>query len=186
MKKIFLTLVLGLICAVGFSQFTKEDGAYIYTNEFTTENAHSKVVKMLNTFNTTTQSAEIKTNTDDMVMATVVMNTKASYNPFAGAFVENFQMDVTFKFDGDHVAVRSENFYTVFIYSGYGAKKEVRSYDERVEEYESASAKLNSGTLKGKEKKECKDIVDDWEESNEAIIKEFNVRFVNTLERKLQ
>ena len=38
MKKLFLTLVLGLICAVGFSQFTMEDGTYTYTNEFTTEN----------------------------------------------------------------------------------------------------------------------------------------------------
>lgn len=62
----------------------------------------------------------------------------------------------------------------------------MRSYDERAEEYEIASAKLSSGTLKGKEKKECKHIVEDWTESNDAIIKEFNVRFVNTLERKLQ
>lgn len=123
MKKLFLTLVLGLICAVGFSQFTMEDGTYIYTNEFTTENARSKVVKLLNTFNATTQSAKIKTNTDEMVVATVVMNTKASYNPFAGAFVENFQMDVTFTFDGATLQFALKTFIPFSFIAGTAQKK---------------------------------------------------------------
>ena len=186
MKKLFLTLTLGLFVATGFAQFTQEDGTYIYTDEYTCENAHRKVVNLLNTFNTTTQGAEIKTDNDTLVKAEVVMNVKASYNPFAGGFAENFQLDVTFKIDGDHVTVLGDNFYTINVYSGYGTHKEVKAYDERVEEYETASRKLNSGTLKGKEKKEAKDIVDDWNETSAAINKEFNERFVNTLKKKLK
>ncbi|MCR5551264.1 MAG: hypothetical protein K6F40_10055 [Bacteroidales bacterium] len=186
MKKLFLTLALGLLCVAGFSQFTYEDGTYTYQDEYTTENAHRKVVNLLNTFNGTTQSAKITTNTDTLVKAEVVFNVKASYNPFAGSFVENFQMDVTFKIDGEHVTVLGDNFYTINVYSGYGSNKEVKSYDERKEEYDNASRKLNSGTLKGKDKKDAKSIVDDWEESSAAIDKEFKARFVNTLKKKLQ
>ena len=186
MKKLFLTLALGLICATGFSQFTQEDGTYDFRDEYTTENAHRKVVNLLNTFNTSTQSAEIKVDNDTLVKAEVVMNTKVAYNPFAGGFVENFQMDATFKIDGDHVTVVCDKFYTINVYSGYGTHKEVKAYDERIEEYENASRQLNSGTLKGKEKKEVKEIVDDWEESSAAINKEFNERFLNTLKKKLQ
>ena len=186
MKKLFLTLALGLLWMVGFSQFTYEDGTYTYQDEYTTENAHRKVVNLLNTFNGTTQSAKITTNTDTLVKAEVVFNVKASYNPFAGSFIENFKMDVTFKIDGDHVTVLGDNFYTINVYSGYGSNKEVKSYDERKEEYDNASRKLNSGTLKGKDKKDAKSIVDDWEESSAAIDQEFKTRFVNTLKKKLQ
>ena len=105
MKKLFLTLALGLICATGFSQFVQEDGTYVYNDEYTTENAHRKVVNLLNTFNSTTQSAEIKTDNDSLVKAEIVMNVKASYNPFAGGFAENFQFNATFKIDGDQVAL---------------------------------------------------------------------------------
>jgi hypothetical protein len=186
MKKLFLTLALGLFIATGFAQFTQEDGAYTYNDEYTAENAHRKVLNLLNTFNSTSQSAEIKSDNDSIVKAEVVMNVKASYNPFAGGFVENFQMDVTFKIDGDHITVLGENFYTINVYSGYGTHKEVRSYDERVEEYEKAYRRLNSGTLKGKEKKDAKDIVSDWEETSAAINKEFNERFVYALKKKLK
>lgn len=186
MKKLFLTLALGLICATGFSQFSEEDGSYYYSNEFTAENAYSKVVKMLNTFNNSTQGAEIKTKSDTLVTAEVVFNAKASYNPFAGSFYENFQFDATFKIDGDHVTVLCDNFYTIFIYSGYGRNKEVKSYDERVEEYEAAVAGLNNGTLSGKAKKEAKSTVSDWEESSAAINQEFNGRWVKALNSKLK
>ncbi len=185
MRKLFLTLALGLLCVTGFSQFTQEDGTYVYHDEYTTDNAHRKVVNLLNTFNSTTQRAEIKTDTETLVKAEVVMNVKASYNPFAGGFSENFQLDVTFKIDGDQVTVLGDNFYTINIYSGYGTNKEVKAYSERVEEYEEALRKLNSGTLKGKEKKEAKNIVEDWEETSAAINKEFKERFVNTLKKKL-
>lgn len=186
MKKLFLTLALGLLCATGFSQFTLEDGTYTYNDEYTAENAHRKVVNMLNTFNTSSQAAEIKIDNDTLVKAEVVFNVKASYNPFAGSFIENFQMDVTFKIDGDHITVIGDKFYTINVYSGYGTNKEVRAYDERVEEYENASRRLNSGTLKGKDKKQAKEIVEDWEESSAAINKEFKERFVSTLKKKLK
>lgn len=186
MKKLFLTLALGLICATGFSQFVQEDGTYVYNDEYTTENAHRKVVNLLNTFNSTTQSAEIKTDNDSLVKAEIVMNVKASYNPFAGGFAENFQFNATFKIDGDQVTVLCDNFYTINIYSGFGTNKEVKAYDERVDEYETASRKLNNGSLKGKEKKEAKDVVEDWEETSAAINKEFKERFVNTLRKKLK
>jgi len=186
MKKFFLTLTLGLLVATGFAQFTEEDGTYIYTDEYTCENAHRKVVNMLNTFNSTTQSAEIKTDNDTLVKAEVVMNVKASYNPFAGGFAENFQFDVVFKIDGDHITVLADNFYTINVYSGFGTNKEVKSYDERIDEYETASRKLNSGSLKGKEKKEAKDIVDDWEDTSAAINKEFKERFISTMKKKLK
>lgn len=175
-----------MICATGFSQFMVEDGTYTFSDEYTCENAHRKVVNLLNTFNTTTQGAEIKTDNDTLVKAEVVMNVKAAYNPFAGGFAENFQLDVTFKIDGDHVSVFGDNFYTINVYSGYGTHKEVKAYDERVEEYEEALQKLNSGVLKGKEKKEAKEIVEDWEELSAAINKEFKERFVNTLKKKLK
>ena len=186
MKKLFLTLALGLICATGFSQFVQEDGTYVYNDEYTTENAHRKVVNMLNTFNNSTQSAEIKTDNDSLVKAEVVFNVKASYNPFAGSFVENFQFDAVFKIDGDQITLLCDNFYTINVYRGYGVNKEVKAYDERIEEYEEASRKLNSGSVKGKEKKEAKEIVDDWNETSAAINKEFNERFVSTLKKKLK
>ena len=116
MKKLFLTLALGFLCVTGFSQFTQEDGTYVYNDEYTCENAHRKVVNLLNTFNTTTQGADIKTDNDTLVKAEVVMNVKASYNPFAGGFAENFQLDVTFKIDGDHVTVLGDNLYTIKLY----------------------------------------------------------------------
>ncbi|MBR4787613.1 MAG: hypothetical protein IK013_07055 [Bacteroidales bacterium] len=186
MKKLLLTLALGLICATGFSQFVVEDGTYTYSDEYTTENAHRKVVNLLNTFNNSTQSAEIKSDNDSIVKAEVVFNVKASYNPFAGSFVENFQFDAIFKISGDQVTVVAENFYTVNVYRGYGVSKEVKAYDERVEEYETALQKLNAGTLKGKDKKDAKEIVSDWQETSAAINKEFNERFVSTLKRKLK
>ncbi|MBO4503655.1 MAG: hypothetical protein J5730_02440 [Bacteroidales bacterium] len=186
MKKLLLTLALGLLCFTGFSQFTEEDGNYTYHNEYTTENAHRKVVNFLNTFNSSTQSAEIKSDEETLVKAQIVMNVKVAYNPFAGGFVENFQMDVTFKIEGDHVTVLGDNFYTINVYSGYGTNKKVQTYSERVEEYEKASRGLNSGTLKGKEKKEAKEVVEDWEETSAAINKEFNERFVNGLKNKLK
>ena len=108
------------------------------------------------------------------------------YNPFAGSFVENFQFDAIFKISGDQVTVVAENFYTVNVYRGYGVSKEVKAYDERVEEYETALQKLNAGTLKGKDKKDAKEIVSDWQETSAAINKEFNERFVSTLKRKLK
>jgi len=40
--------------------------------------------------------------------------------------------------------------------------------------------------LKGKEKKDAKEIVDDWNATSAAINKEFNERFVNTLKKKLK
>ena len=49
-----------------------------------------------------------------------------------------------------------------------------------------AVRKLNSGSLKGKEKKDAKEIVDDWNATSAAINKEFNERFVNTLKKKLK
>lgn len=68
----------------------------------------------------------------------------------------------------------------------FSSHKEVKAYDERVEEYEEAVRKLNSGSLKGKEKKDAKEIVDDWNATSAAINKEFNERFVNTLKKKLK
>lgn len=186
MKKLLATLAFALLCFAGYSQFTLVDDEYTYSNDYTTENAHKKVVQLLNTFNNTTQSAEIKTDEDNLVKATIVINVSAKYNPFAGGFVENFQMDATFKFDGDNVELVCDNFYTIFVYSGYGTNKEVKSYTERVEAYEAAVEGLNNGTLSGKAKKEAKSTVSDWEESRAAINKEFNERWVRALNNKLK
>lgn len=186
MKKFFTTLLFALICMLGYSQFTQVDGDFVYTTDFTAENAHKKIVQMLNTFNSTTQAAEIKTNEDNLVKAEVVFNVAAKYNPFAGSFVENFQMDATFKIDGDNVELVCDNFYTIFVYSGYGTNKQVRSYVERNEEYEAALEGLNNGTLSGKQKKEAKSTVSDWEESSAAINQEFNKRWISTLKKKIK
>ena len=103
-------------------------------------------------------------------------NTKSRYNPFAGNFREamKFKMDVTYR-DGK-IYVKLYDLTLENEYEGYGKNVRSDSFSGKIAEYEEAEADIKAG-VKGKEKKDAQDKMDNISDSFNECQLELNKLF---------
>lgn len=109
-------------------------------------------------------------------------NTKSNYNPFAGSFQESmrFKLIVTYK-DGE-VKVICTEFNLINKYQGYGSNTRTESFNAKVANYEELKDAIANGSLKGKEKKDALNEIEDTDESFNVCQKELDA-ILQTIKR---
>ncbi len=192
MKKIIGIVLFIFVSFVSFGQkfdvFTLNDeGLCIITKTISTNNSMEKNQMLAKSYLKTMASSDvdIKENTGDDVVATVKFNTKVTYNPFAGNFTEWLRYDIKFSFSGSDVTYTVYDIVVSNVYTGFGATENKATMEEKIMEYNDAKEKLK-GKLSGKEKKEYKDIVEDWEDSLENHEEEFTKRVTDAIAKKFK
>ena len=190
MKKIIGIVLFILLSFTSFGQnfdvFTLNDqGLCVITKTISTNNSMEKNQMLAKSYLKTVEAdVNIKDNIGDDVVATVKFNTKVSYNPFAGTFTEWLSFDIKFTFSGSKVTYTVYDIVVTNMYSGSGRTTENRAtMEEKIMQYNHAKEKLKEN-LSGKEKREYKDIVEDWEDSLENHEEEFTKRVTNAIDRK--
>ena len=108
---------------------------------------------------------QLETDDSNVMEFEVLKNTKWRYNPFAGYFYEYMNFNLKIVHEGDQVRVIASGFELRNKYEGYGKVNRIESFSSMIEVYEDYKAKMESGELKGKEKKEAQDTIEDTDDS---------------------
>ena len=164
-----------------------DEGLCIITKTISTNNSMEKNQMLVKSYLKTMSGTDvdIKENTGDDVEARVKFNTKVTYNPFAGTFTEWLRYDIKFTFSGSDVTYTVYDIVVSNAYAGYGAAENKATMEEKIMEYNHAKEKLQE-KISGKEKKEYKDIVEDWEDSLKNHEEEFTKRVIDAIAKKLK
>lgn len=109
---------------------------------------------------------ELIEENDSTVTYKLFKNTKNMFNPFAGNFSENLQCFVTATVKDNNVNIIFEDFTIVFRYLGYGAKEEIKSFEDRINQYNENIEKINNPSTK---KKDRKKLIDEQEDINDEL-----------------
>ena len=116
--------------------------------------------------------------------ATVTLNTKTEYNPFAGQFIENLMFTVTINCEKGKVTYKLENIQLQEIYGGYGVSNKINPIAQKVNEVAAAKKAVAdaeaSTTMSKKEKKKVKkdneDIIENGDETLNKASEELTKR----------
>lgn len=121
----------------------------------------------------------------------IVKNTKSSYNPFAGQFVENLVFNLVVKFNGENVDYEFRNIQIQEIYAGFGASNKTNSVAQFIENVKNAKAAIEAAQQSGdkkalkKAKKEHEDTIENGTETLQKAWGEFQ-KFEAKLKESLQ
>lgn len=109
-------------------------------------------------------------------------NTKSNYNPFAGSFQESMRFKLVISYKDGEVKVICSEFNLINKYQGYGSNTRTESFNAKVADYEEMKDAVANGSLKGKEKKDALDKIEDTDESFNVCQKELDA-FLNNIKR---
>ncbi len=122
---------------------------------------------------------EVIEESDSTATYKVFKNTKNMFNPFAGNFSENLQCFITATVKDNNVNIKFEDFTLVFRYVGYGAKEEIKVFEDLINKYNENENTINNPSTKKKDKKklinEQNDINDELNRSQEELDKIINI-----------
>lgn len=104
----------------------------------------------------------------------VTLNTKSSYNPFAGQFVENLIFTFSYSKEGGNAVIKIENIQIQEIYGGFGMSNKVNPITTKINELETAKKAVADAeadlSLSKKEKKKIRKDNEDTIEDNEETL----------------
>lgn len=106
-------------------------------------------------------------------------NTKSAYNPFAGNFQESMRFRLEVRVEGNVVVVSASDFTLINKYQGYGSNTRSESFSAKIDQYEDYKEQIKNGSLKGKNKKEAADFIEDTDESFNQCQKELDAIFTS-------
>ncbi len=125
--------------------------------------------------------------------ATVTLNTKSSYNPFAGQFFENLVFTITVDCQKGKATYKCENIQIQEVYAGYGVKNTINPIATKINELDAAKKAVadaeNDAAMSKKDKKkilkENGNIIKDREETLNKATEALNKR-IEALKAALQ
>lgn len=100
-------------------------------------------------------------------------NTKTSYNPFAGQFIEDLIINFVAEFDGNNVKYSLQNIQLQEQYAGYGVNNKINPLASRLKEVQAAEKAIADAQAAGdkkaakKLKKEHEDLIENGNETLE-------------------
>ena len=96
------------------------------------------------------------------------------YNPFAGNFTENMSINLVVTYSENSIKLHITEPTVICDYNGYGSKSTSKAFSTRIDDYNSCIEKLNDNSIKGKEKKECKEEIKNINSELNMCQKELN------------
>lgn len=138
-----------------------EDGECVIDVVIPTEKDQAAAIKAVKVaINKITLSARtLLSSTDSTLVYNLTKNTKIRYNPFAGNFTEDMAFNLLVTYSENSIKLHITEPTIICGYSGYGSNVTSKSFAARIDEYNSYQEKLNSGSIKSKEKKEIKNEI---------------------------
>lgn len=138
-----------------------EDGECVIDVVIPTEKDQAAAIKAVKVaINKITLSARtLLSSTDSTLVYNLTKNTKIRYNPFAGNFTEDMAFNLLVTYSENNIKLHITEPTIICGYSGYGSNVTSKSFAARIDEYNSYQEKLNSGSIKSKEKKEIKNEI---------------------------
>ncbi len=109
---------------------------------------------------------EVLEENDSIISYKLFKNTKNTFNPFAGNFSENLQCFFTATIKDNNINIKFEDFTLVFRYVGYGAKEEIKIFEDLIDKYYENEKIINNPSTK---KKERKKLIDEQENINDEL-----------------
>ena len=189
MKKLLVLVAMMAVTAVAsaYDFVPNEYGACTISDEVSTSKSVADAYNAAKGWLNSQGFAAMTVGADkpgEMFNYTVTLNTKNSYNPFAGQFVENLIFTITVNFEQGKVAFKLENIQIQEIYGGYGTSNKTTAIGQFVNNVNNAKKAVAdaqaSTTMTKKEKKkiakENEDIIENGEETINKARTELNNR----------
>ena len=169
MKKVIFTLIFSaLFCSVSAQEsfFTIESDVAVAKGTIESPLDQSALFETVKTWiQTSTKGAQITLDEPKGVITLKDMvQTKSSYNPFAGTFNENMSFTATFTVTNNLVTYEYADLLLTKVYVGYGSKTNIEHFKEVIEKLAAAKealANAKTNKLSKKEKGDLEDVVDD-------------------------
>lgn len=153
-----------------------EDGECVVDIVIPTEKDQASAIKAvkvaINKINLSARN--LITSTDSTLVYHLVKNTKMRYNPFAGNFTENMSINLVVTYSENSIKLHITEPTVICEYNGYGSKSTSKAFSARIDDYNSCIEKLNDNSIKGKEKKECKEEIKNINSELNMCQKELN------------
>lgn len=153
-----------------------EDGECIVNIEIPTQKDQTAAIKAIKVAinKVTLSSRSLIASTDSTLLYHIGKNTKMRYNPFAGNFTENMKSNLLVTYSNNSIKLQFTELTLVCEYNGYGSNTTSKSFSARIDQYNTCTKKLNDGSIKGKEKKECKSEIKNINGELNVCQKEFD------------
>ncbi len=172
------------MCVIELNIPTEKDGKTVLqtikrnlSKSFVSNNSGSTVT-VTNAYSSASFKEVIEEN-DSTATYKIFKNTKNMFNPFAGNFSENLQCFITATVKDNNINIIFDDFTLVFRYVGYGAKEEIKVFEDLINKYSENETAINNPSTKKKEKKklvdEQKDINDELNRSQVELDKIINI-----------
>lgn len=195
MKKIFAVALCALMAlpmlagktAKEWNFSLNEDGECIVEETFTTGKDAAAALKAVKAC-LNKQSFEKRSTVAEEAGVSIAFdftkNTKSNYNPFAGSFQESMAFKMVVTYANGAIVVKMYDFNLINKYEGYGKNTRSESFSGKIAEYEENEAKLKAGELKGKERKEAAEQMENTSDSFNQCQIELD-RILNSIKKAL-
>lgn len=192
MKKLFVVLAMTFVSTMAFAHIFEinQYGGCTIQDEVTSSKSANDAYNAAKVWLNAQGFTQITPGVDkagETFTSTVTLNTKSSYSPFAGQFVENLLFTITINFQDGKVDYKVDNLQIQEIYAGYGSNNKVNAIAQKINELEAAKkavaeAEANA-TMPKKDKKKVikdnKDVIDNTEETLNKASEELAKRLSN-------
>lgn len=175
MKKLFTLALVALMALPMMAGKTEkewnfslnEDGECVVRIELPTSKSNVEAMKAAKAA-INKQSYEDRatiTNEPEMAVYEFTKNTKRRYNPFAGMFNESMRFKATVSAENGIVVLVLTDWLLINKYEGYGSRTTSETFSERISTYYEAENGIKDGSLKGKDKKEAAEKMEEVSDS---------------------
>ena len=181
MKKLFLMMVMTAMSSMAFAYDFPVDanGNCVVKKEIPTSKSEADAYLAAKSWLNSQGFTQMNANNDipnKSFSYNLTLNTKNSYNPFAGQFVENLVFTISFSTQGGVSTVKIENIQIQEIYGGFGVSNKINPITMKINELEAAKkavaeAEANESLSKRDKKKIKKDNEDTIEDNTETLEK---------------
>ncbi|MBP5776999.1 MAG: hypothetical protein J6W56_05545 [Prevotella sp.] len=181
MKKLFLMMVMAAMSSMAFAYDfpIDENGNCVVKKSIPTSKSEADAYMAAKSWLNSQGFTQMNANSDvpnKSFSYNLTMNTKSSYNPFAGQFVENLVFTISFSTAGGNANVKIENIQIQEIYGGFGVSNKINPITMKITELENAKkavadAEANESLSKKEKKKIKKDNEDIIEDNTETLEK---------------
>lgn len=181
MRKLFLMMVMTAMSSMAFAYDFPVDanGNCVIKKEYPTSKSDGDAYLAVKSWMNSQSFIQMIPNSDvpnKSFSYNVTLNTKSSYNPFAGQFVENLVFTITYTKEGGKALIKIENIQIQEIYAGFGAKNKTNPITMKINEIEVAKkaiadAEGNESLSKRDKKKIIKENEGIVEDNTETLEK---------------
>ena len=132
----------------------------------TNKDAKAAITALKSTLNRQTfEERSVISEEGGTIVYQITKNTKTRYNPFAGNFNESMKFKMEIRYENGTIKLRISDLVLINTYEGFGKKTTSDTFSGKISTYEEYQEALNSGSLKGKEKKEAESKMEEISDS---------------------